>query len=394
MTGDPLLFQTYRLRDVVARNRVVVSPMCQYASDDGAPTDWHLAHLGRFAIGGAGIVFYEETAVEERGRKTYQCAGLWKDEQIPAFRRVTTLLKSLSAVPAIQLGHSGRKGSCHDALHDWAPLTERDAREGFAPWTTLAPSALPIDEHHPTPRAMDEADIAAVLSAFAEAARRADQAGFEICEIHGAHGYLIHQFLSPLANRRDDGYGGSRENRMRFALDVARSVRASWPQGKPLFYRASCMDGPGGLWDLDDTVALSRALKPCGVDVIDCSSGGFRGTSAMPVLPRVPGYQVDFAATIKREADIPTMAVGLITDARQAEAILNSGQADLIAMARELMAHADWPVHAARELGIDNYLDLYPPGFTQRLRQRDKVARANLDLVGDPDALLELIEST
>ncbi len=393
-TGDALLFRPIRLRGVTARNRIVVSPMCQYASDDGTPTDWHLAHLVRFAIGGAGIVFCEETAVEARGRKTYRCAGLWDDRQIPTYRRITALLKSLEAVPAIQLGHSGRKGSCHDAMHDWAPLTERDARDGCPPWTTLAPSALPGEPGRPLPHAMDKGDIDTVITAFAEAARRAAEADFEICEIHGAHGYLIHQFLSPIANQRDDDYGGSRDNRMRFALDVARAVRAAWPDDKPLFYRASCIDGPGGVWDLDDTVALARALKDCGVDVIDCSSGGFHGDSAMPPLVRLPGYQVGFAETIRRDADIATMAVGLITEAQQAETILRHGQADLIAMARELMARADWPVDAARELGMGNHLDLYPPAYRHRLKQRDMTVRANLELADDPQALLEMIERT
>ena len=223
---------------------------------------------------------------------------------------------------------------------------------------------------------------------------RANQAGFDICEIHGAHGYLIHQFLSPIANQRDDHYGGSRDKRMRFALDAARAVRAAWPDDKPLFFRASCIDGPGGLWDLDDTVALARALKDCGVDVVDCSSGGFRGTSTMPVLPRLPGYQVEFAETIRRDADIATMAVGLITKARQAEGILQEGRADLIAMARELMACADWPVEAARALGVDDHLDLYPPAYGHRLKQREMAVRANLELADDPQALLELIEQT
>ena len=241
---------------------------------------------------------------------------------------------------------------------------------------------------------MDQNDIDDVIMAFAEAARRAAESGFEICEIHGAHGYLIHQFLSPIANHRDDDYGGGRDNRMRFALDVVRAVRAAWPDGRPLFYRASCIDGPGGIWNLDDTVALARALKTCGVDVIDCSSGGFRGDSAMPVLPRVAGYQTGFSETIRREADISTMAVGLIADAEQAETILQLGQADLIAIAREVMAHADWPIDAARELGVDGYLGLYPPAYRHRLKQRDKVARANQELADDPDALLELIEST
>jgi 2,4-dienoyl-CoA reductase-like NADH-dependent reductase (Old Yellow Enzyme family) len=392
----PMLFTPVALRGVVARNRVVVSPMCQYVSQDGAPTDWHLVHLGRLALGGPGIVFGEETAVEARGRKTHHCAGIWKNEHIQAYRRITDFLRRYSAVPAIQLGHSGRKASSHGAIRDWAPLAAEDAAKGLPPWTGLAPSPLPPGPGWPTPREMDAGDIATVIAAWREATVRALDAGFDIVEIHGAHGYLVHQFLSPVTNRRTDAYGGSRENRMRFALEVTEAVRRVWPEDKPLFFRVSAVDGKGGLWDIDDTVALARALKERGVDVIDCSSGGITGSSPMPVVRRIPGYQVGFAERIRREANIPTMAVGLITTAYQAEEILASGRADLVALARELLWNPNWPVQAARQLGVDDAYDLLPPEYAHRLRRRDEVARLPLNQTGGGlgDAEVALIEST
>ena len=243
----PLLFTPITLRGVTARNRVVVSPMCQYVSVDGGPTDWQFVHFGRYAMGGAGIVFGEETAVEARGRKTYHCAGIWNDHQARAYRRITDFIKEMGAVPAIQLGHCGRNAGSHGAMEEWRALDERDARAGMPPWRGLAPSPLPARRGFPVPIEMDHDDIRTVLAAFRDAARRATDAGYDICEIHGAHGYLIHQFLSPVSNRRTDAYGGSRENRMRFALEVAETVRAAWPQDRPLFFRVSAVDGKGGL---------------------------------------------------------------------------------------------------------------------------------------------------
>ena len=370
----PLLFTPITLQSVTTRNRIVASPMCQYASEDGGPNDWQLAHLGRLAIGGCGIVFGEETAVEARGRKTYTCAGIWDDKHIPAYRRLNDFLRLYDAVPAIQLGHSGRKGSCHDAIKDWVPLSEADAADGMPPWRAIAPSAIPQTPDHPVPKAMDEADIADVIEAFAAAARRSDAAGYDIVEIHAAHGYLLHQFLSPITNKRNDGYGGTRENRMRFPLEVARAVRAAWPSDKPLFYRISAVDGQGGMWNIEDSIAFARALKDEGVDVIDCSSGGIVGSASMSTVPRLPGFQVPFSERVKKEAGIATMAVGLITEAEQAERVLRNGEADLIAIARELMWYADWPAHAAKELGIEDHRFM-PERYAHRLRLRDAQAR-------------------
>lgn len=370
----PHLFTPISLRGITVRNRIVASPMCQYASDDGGPSDWQLVHLGRLAIGGCGIVFGEESAVEARGRKTYACAGIWDDKHIAQYRRITDFLRTTGAVPAIQLGHSGRKASCHGAVRDWAPLTPADAADGLAPWQGVAPSPIARDPGSHVPKEMDQNDIYEVLEAFRAAAVLSDKAGYDICEIHGAHGYLIHQFLSPLSNKRGDAYGGSLKNRMRFSLEIAEIVREAWPDDKPLFFRVSAVDGQGGVWSMDDTLKLSLALLDLGVDVIDCSSGGILGETKMPIVPRVPGFHVPFAERVKKETGATTMTVGLITKAPQAEDILKSGQADLIAIARELMWYADWPAHAAKELGVDGCYEFMPDDYAHRLMLRDRQA--------------------
>jgi 2,4-dienoyl-CoA reductase-like NADH-dependent reductase (Old Yellow Enzyme family) len=344
--------------------------MCQYRSVAGGPTDWHLVHLGKFAMAGAGIVFGDETAVEERGRKTYDCAGIYDDRHITQYRRITDFIRSVGAVPAIQLGHSGRKASSHGAMQNWAPLTAGNAIAGREPWIGIAPSPIPVSEDAHTPKEMSRDDISTVVRAWSEAAKRALQAGYDICEIHGAHGYLIHQFLSPVTNRRTDAYGGDREGRMRFAIEVACAVRSVWPSDRPVIFRCSVVDGKGGLWNLEDTLFLARALKSIGIDVIDCSSGGIQSNSAFPLIPRVPGYHVAYASRIRREIDIKTIAVGLITDPYHAEAILQAGDADLIAIAREAIANPNWPVDAANALNRDSRA-LLPPDYAHRLRGRD-----------------------
>ncbi len=371
------LFSPITLRGITVRNRVVVSPMCQYASVDGSPTDWHLVQLGRYALGGAGIVFGEETAVEPRGRKTYQCAGFWSDEQIEHYRRLTDFIRSHGATPAIQIGHSGRKASVHGATKNWAPLTDTDAELGYPPWQGLAPSAIPSAQDHPTPKAMDHSDMQFVINAFIATTQRAHAAGYEILEIHGAHGYLLHQFLSPTTNLRSDAYGGKLDNRLRFPLEVTQAVRSAWPEEKPLFYRVSAVDGQGGAWSLEDTVVFSKELKALGVDVIDCSSGGITGSSNMALVPRVPGYQVPFAERIRTECDVKTMAVGLITQAEQANTIIRTQQADLVALARELILNPNWPLHAALELGVETPYDMLPEEFAYRLQRRDDITRLN-----------------
>lgn len=378
----PLLFTPLTLRSVTLRNRIVASPMCQYHSVDGGPGAWQMINFGKFAVGGAALVFGEETAIEPHGRKTYQCAGLWNDEHAAAYRRINEFIVEQGAVPAVQLGHSGGKGSCHGALRDFAPLTDADA--GTPPWTCMAPSLREPPPAWPKMREMDASDIRRHLRHWQEATARAVDAGYQVLEIHGAHGYLIHQFLSPLTNRRRDGYGGSRENRMRFALEITETVRAAWPEHLPLFFRVSAVDGRGGVWDIEDTVALAAALKVRGVDVIDCSSGGLAGNTAMPVVRRVPGYQVPFAEAVRRRTGCPTMAVGLITEAGQAEAILQSGQADLVALARELIWNPNWPVHAAVRMMGQGAYRLLPPEQSVRLIRREMIGAMPLNRTGAP----------
>ncbi len=369
----PLLFQPIALRGVTARNRIVVSPMSQYCAVDAAPTDWHLVHLGKFAMGGAGIIFVEETAVEERARKTYHCPGIYTDAQAKAWRRVTDFLRQQGALSAIQLGHAGRKVATKAPWDGFSPLTEEDGRAGEPPWRGIAPSPIAFKPGAMVPLEMDHDDIKTVIQSHVEACQRSVDAGFDICEIHGAHGYILQQFLSPITNKRTDGYGGDIQGRMRFTLELIEAVRAAWPSDRPLFFRASCVDGKGGAWELEDTIVLSEELKLRGVDVIDCSSGGIEGPLTLAVVPRVPGYHVPFAERIKREVDIPTMAVGLITEAQQAEGYLAEGKCDLIALAREMMWNPNWPVHAAAALGGINPLDLLPQSYSWWLRRREEV---------------------
>jgi 2,4-dienoyl-CoA reductase-like NADH-dependent reductase (Old Yellow Enzyme family) len=374
--GVPLLFQPLKLRSLTLRNRIVASPMCQYFSDDGAPGDWQMVNFGRFAMSGTGIVFGEETAVEPRGRKTHHCAGIYKDSHIADYRRINEFIKSMGSVPAIQLGHCGARASSHGPLKDRAALNDKDAEGGLKPWQPLAPSALQHVQGTMLPKEMDATDIRENLEAWRVATLRAVDAGFEICEVHGAHGYLIHQFLSPSSNKRTDGYGGDLKGRMRFALEVVETVRKAWPDHLPLFFRFSAVEGPGGEWGLDDTIAVSRELKLRGVDVIDCSSGGnIGGDSRLGSIPRVPNYQAGYAREVKREVDIPTMAVGLISDPHHAEAILRDGEADLIALARELMENPNWPVQAARALGWDDAYSLVHAREAQRLKLREQHRR-------------------
>jgi 2,4-dienoyl-CoA reductase-like NADH-dependent reductase (Old Yellow Enzyme family) len=376
--AEPLLLTPIALRGLTARNRIVVSPMSQYAAVDGAPTDWHLVHLGKFAMGGAGIVFAEETTVEERARKTYHCPGIYTDAQAKAWRRITDFLRTQGALSAIQLGHAGRKVATKAPWDGFRPLTESDAAEGEPPWRGLAPSPIPFRPGALVPREMDRDDIRQVIASHVEAGSRSVDAGFDICEIHAAHGYIIQQFLSPITNKRSDAYGGDLQGRMRFALELIEAMRACWPKDRPLFVRVSCVDGKGGAWEIEDTIVLAGALKEHGVDVIDCSSGGIEGPLTLAVVPRVPGYHVPFAERIRRDVSIPTMAVGLITDPQQAEGYLAEGRCDLIALARELMWDPNWPVHAAQSLGSADPLALLPPTYAWWLRRREEVRKISL----------------
>jgi 2,4-dienoyl-CoA reductase-like NADH-dependent reductase (Old Yellow Enzyme family) len=372
----PLLFRPITMRRVTARNRIMLGPMSQYLAVDGNLTDWHLVHLGQFAIGGAGIVFSEETAVEPRGRRTHHCAGIYADDHVRGYRRITDFLKDLGAVPGIQLGHSGRRGAVRSPWEGRRPLGSADAGSGYAPWELISSSALPHAPGRQTPVALSRQEIKDELLAWRDAARRSADAGFDIVEIHGAHGYLINQFLSPVGNRRTDAYGGDLQGRMRFALELVEAVRRGWPADKPLFFRCSVVDGKGGHWDMDDTVALAKEIKARGVDFLDCSCGGLEGDSDLPAVPRdVPGYNVIYSEHVRREADIPTVVVGLITEPQQAETILQEGKADIIAIAREMLCNPYWPVHAAKTLGLSDWLDVLPPNYAFRLYSREEDRR-------------------
>jgi 2,4-dienoyl-CoA reductase-like NADH-dependent reductase (Old Yellow Enzyme family) len=368
----PLLFQPIDLREVQARNRIVVSPMCQYSARDGHVTDWHLVHLGKFAQGGAGIVFVEATAVEARGRITHGDTGIWDDAHVAGLSRIAAFVKSQGALPAIQLAHAGRKASMARPWYGNGPLTDADLARGDKAWDIVGPTAEPLGEGWLRPRPLEAGERAALLDAYRAAVRRASAAGFDVLEIHAAHGYLLHSFLSPLTNR------GTRQERMRFPLDVARAVRETWPPRKPLFMRVSSIDDVEGGWAIEDTVALARELKAIGVDVVDCSSGGILGsaTAATKTLtPRVPGFQLPFAERVRREAGVKTMAVGLILTPQQAEEALAAGRADLIAIGREALYDPNWPLHAAQALGADPEMARWPVQYGWWLTRREGLLR-------------------
>ncbi len=339
------LFSPLRLRGVELRNRIAVSPMCEYSSRDGLPNDWHLVHLGARAVGGAGLVITEATAVSPEGRISPGDTGIWSDAQAAAWRRVARFIREQGAVAGMQLAHAGRKAST-----DVPWRGGKSIREEAGGWTPVAPSALPFSDDSPAPRALSPGEIAGVVEDFAAAARRALEADFGAVEIHMAHGYLLHQFLSPLSNQRSDVYGGSLENRIRLPLAVAGAVRAAWPDDRPLLVRISATDWVDGGWDLEQSVELARRLCAEGVDLVDCSSGG-QVPHARIVLG--PGYQVPFATAIRERVGIATGAVGMITEAEQAEAIVASHKADLVLLARQMLRDPYWPLHAAHVLGVD-----------------------------------------
>jgi len=374
----PLLFQPIELRGVRLRNRVVISPMCQYSAQDGHVTDWHMVHLGKFAQGGAGAVFVEATAVERRGRITHGDTGIWDDAHIPGLKRITDFVRSQGAVPGLQLAHAGRKASMARPWYGNGPLTQADLDRGDKPWSTIAPTEQPIDSGWIAPRAFREGDFQTLLAAYRNAVRRALAAGFEIVELHAAHGYLLHTFLSPLSNTRQDDYGGSLEGRMRFPLQVVTEVRKAWPDSKPLFVRCSSIDDVEGGWSIEDTVALAKALKKLGVDVVDCSSGGIQGSATAAtktLLKRVPGFQLPFSEKVRKEAGIATMAVGLILTGQQAEQALQEGRADLIAVGREALFDPNWPQHAALALGVDPEFAQWPQQYGWWLTRREQLLR-------------------
>ena len=340
---NPHLFSTLQIREVSFRNRIAVSPMCEYSSENGYANDWHLVHLGSRAVGGAGLVFTEAAAVEPRGRISSRDLGIYEDGHVEHLKRITTFLAEHGAVAGIQLAHAGRKGSTAPPWEGGKPVTEEQGG-----WLHLAaPSPIPFDAGYQTPDALDEERIRAIVAAFGNATDRALHSGFQVVEIHAAHGYLLHEFLSPLSNQRTDGYGGSFENRTRLLREVAAEVRRRLPEGNPLFVRLSVTDWTEGGWDVDQSVALACLLCAEGVDLIDCSSGGNVPRAEIPIGP---GYQTAFAARIKREASILTGAVGMITAPEQADHVIRTGQADMVFLAREMLRNPYWPQHAARAL--------------------------------------------
>lgn len=359
------LFDPFQLRDVTFSNRIFVSPMCEYSSEDGFANDWHLVHLGSRAVGGAGLVLTEATAVLPEGRISPQDLGIWKDEHVDELARIARFLHQQGSIAGMQLAHAGRKASTYRPWEGSGMLS--DGKGGWS--KVVAPSVVPFAENYPMPQALTVEGIQEVIHAFESAAQRAWQAGFRVIEIHAAHGYLIHEFLSPLSNQRSDAYGGSFENRTRLLCEIVMAVRKIWPDKVPLFVRISSTDWIDGVgWDIQQSVELARKIKPLGVDLIDCSSGG---NSAKAKIPVGPGYQVHFAEQIRRDANIATGAVGMITSPAQAQEIVSTGKADAVIMAREFLRDPYWPMHAAQALGRPmtwpvQYLRAAPEGSLPR----------------------------
>lgn len=344
LAATPALFQPLQLRSVTLRNRIGVSPMCQYSATDGLVNDWHLVHLGSRAAGGAGLVIVEATAVAPEGRITPGCTGIWSDAHVPGLARMAAFIKEQGAVAGIQIGHAGRKASA-----DVPWRGGRQLANDAGGWDTIAPSAMAFGDNLPrVPRAMNEADLQRVKNDFIAAAQRVLQAGFNFLELHAAHGYLLNEFLSPLTNQRTDHYGGSFANRTRFLLEITRAVRRVWPEHLPLAVRLSAVDWAPGGWTIEDSVALAKLLKAEGVDLVDCSSGGLVPDAKIEVKP---GYQVPFAEQVRRAAGLATAAVGAITEPTQANEIVRDGKADVVLLARQFLRDAYWPVHAAKALG-------------------------------------------
>ena len=368
------LFSTYQLRDVTFRNRVAVSPMSQYRAKDGLANSWHLAHLGRFAMGGAGLVYAEATGVTADGRRTHGDLGLWNDAQVEPLLPITEFLAAEGSVPGIQLGHAGRKASERRPWHGETPVDQEDITErGESPWPALAPSAIPYADGWPAPIEMTDGDIQNVIAAFGAAARRSADAGFQMIEVYAAHGFLVHQFLSPIANQRTDAWGGSLENRMRFAVEVAKAIRAVWPERYPLAFRLSATDWLDGGLEVDETVEIAKRLKAEGVDMIDCSTGGIGGKDRPRRMVIEQGFQVPFAQQVREAANMSTMAVGFLWDASVCDEVVSSGQADMVALARELLDDPNWPLHAAAELGADQNHAAWPIESGWWLMKRDRL---------------------
>ncbi|QIE56357.1 NADH:flavin oxidoreductase/NADH oxidase [Pikeienuella piscinae] len=371
----PMLFTPITLRGLTLKNRVVIAPMCQYSAIDGLANDWHFAHLAKFAMGGAAAVLTEAAAVQERGRITHGDLGIWSDAHAEALKPVVAFIRTQGAAPGIQLGHAGRKASMQRPWFGNGPLGAEDEARGDTPWTVNGASAIPLAEGWLTPVEMTARDIAKLVENFVAATRRSNAAGFEFIELHGAHGYLIQSFLSPLSNRRTDKWGGDLAGRMKLALDIAWAVREAWPKEKPLFFRISSIDGIEGGWEIEDSVALCHELKRIGVDVIDCSSmGNSAGGATANPMARGAGFQTPFSKRIRAETGIATQAVGLILDGPMAEEVLQDGRSDLIAIGREALYDPFWAHHQAREMGVEGY-DAWPEQYGWWLERREGAIR-------------------
>ena len=364
------LFSSFKIKSKSFRNRIVLSPMCQYKAKDGVISDWHFQHYSRFAFSGLGGAFIEATGISPEGRITHGCTGIWEDGQIEGLKKITEVFKKYRCVSGIQLAHAGRKASYLRPWDGASPITENDKAEPA--WQTIGPSAIPINNSSPVPKEMTVEDINKVREDFKKAAQRADKAGFDIIEIHGAHGYLLHSFFSPLSNQRNDQYGGNFENRIRFAMEIIADIKSVWPDNKPLFYRLSSIDAPGQGANLEDNIKLAKSLKSVGVDVIDCSSGGITGSPVLTKSKIIPGFQVPYSEKIKKDAEISSMAVGAIISADQANEIISNKRADLVAMGRELLADTQWVYKAATYFNLENAKDYLPDSYSFYLSRRDE----------------------
>ncbi len=364
------LFSSFKIKSKSFRNRIVLSPMCQYKAKDGVISDWHFQHYSRFAFSGLGAAFVEATGVSPEGRIGHGCTGIWSDSHVEGLSKIAKIFNEYNCLSGIQLAHAGRKASYLRPWDGASPITENDKAEPA--WQTIGPSAIPINNSSPVPKEMTVEDINKVREDFKKAAQRADKAGFDIIEIHGAHGYLLHSFFSPLSNQRNDQYGGSFENRIRFAMEIIAEIKSVWPDNKPLFYRLSSIDAPGQGANLEDNIKLAKSLKSVGVDVIDCSSGGITGSPVLTKSKIVPGFQVPYSEKIKKDAEISSMAVGAIISADQANEIISNKRADLVAMGRELLADTQWAYKAATYFNLENAKDYLPDSYSFYLSRRDE----------------------
>ena len=364
------LFSSFKIKSKSFRNRIVLSPMCQYKAKDGVISDWHFQHYSRFAFSGLGAAFIEATGISPEGRIGHGCTGIWSDSHVEGLSKVAKIFNEYNCLSGIQLAHAGRKASYLRPWDGASPITENDKVEPA--WQTIGPSAIPINNSSPVPKEMTVEDINKVREDFKKAAQRADKAGFDIIEIHGAHGYLLHSFFSPLSNQRNDQYGGSFENRIRFAMEIIADIKSVWPDNKPLFYRLSSIDAPGQGANLEDNIKLAKSLKSVGVDVIDCSSGGITSSPVLTKSKIIPGFQVPYSEKIKKDAEISSMAVGAIISADQANEIISNKRADLVAMGRELLADTQWVYKAATYFNLENAKDYLPDSYSFYLSRRDE----------------------